>query len=71
VASGMEHVLHGHGTNIIGELHDILALVEACQVKLQQEMGVQNCNFYLRIQSNLSKKDLSLASVMQSVKDKM
>ena len=33
--SGLPHVMHGHGTNIIGELHDILNIVEKCHENLQ------------------------------------
>ena len=72
-ASGLEHVMHAHGTNLIGEIDEIFALVKRCHEKIQRELGVKNCNFYLRIQSNLLKdpKDLSVAAILKSVQDKM
>lgn len=65
--------MHGHGTNIIGEMSEIFKIIEKIQMKLQKELKIANCNYYLRIQSNLAKEqqNLTLRHILDSVKEKM
>jgi uncharacterized protein (TIGR00106 family) len=55
VASGLQTQLHAYGTNVEGELHDILALVEHLQETLHAE-GVARLSTAIKVGTRTDKE---------------
>jgi uncharacterized protein YqgV (UPF0045/DUF77 family) len=68
-ASGLEYVMHAHGTNIVGDFGQICDLVAKCQEKIHG-MGVKHVALYLRVHSRSDRQDVTLESFIKKVKDK-
>lgn len=67
--SGLEHRMHGYGTNIEGDWDEVMAAVKRCH-EVVHEMGVPRISSTMRFGTRTD-KDQSIQDKIQSVTDKL
>lgn len=67
--SGLEHHMHGYGTNIEGEWDEVMAAVKRCH-EVVHEMGAPRISSTMRFGTRTD-KDQSIQDKIQSVTDKL
>lgn len=69
VAAGLEHRLHGYGTNIEGDWDEVMAAVKACHEKVHA-MGAPRISSTLRVGTRTDREQ-TLRDKIRSVEEKL
>jgi uncharacterized protein (TIGR00106 family) len=68
-AAGLEHRLHGYGTNIEGDWDEVMAAVKACHEKVHA-MGAPRVSSTLRVGTRTD-RDQTVRDKIRSVEEKL
>ncbi len=68
-AAGLEHQMHGYGTNVEGEWDDVMAAIKQCHEKLH-ELGAVRIGSTLRVGTRTDREQ-SMQDKIDSVTAKM
>lgn len=68
-AAGLEHNLHGYGTNIEGEWNEVFSVIKICHEKIH-EMGAPRISTSIKVGTRIDREQTIIDKV-ESVKEKL
>ena len=67
--AGLEHLMHGYGTNVEGEWDEVFAAIKECHIKLHK-MGAPRISTSIKLGTRTDKKQ-SISDKIESVERKL